>query len=55
MNVTAADLVVLELDDLMLAFVSPANEGGKQNVPGLEHVYNRLTRRITVAATLLQS
>ncbi|MGZ0173522.1 MAG: hypothetical protein ACKVHE_28715 [Planctomycetales bacterium] len=31
------DLVVLELDDLLLAFVGPANEGGKQNVVGLEH------------------
>jgi hypothetical protein len=26
------DLVVLELDDLLLAFIGPANEGGKQNV-----------------------
>ena len=31
------DLVVLELDDLLLAFIGPANEGGKQNVVGLEH------------------
>jgi hypothetical protein len=31
------DLVVLELDDLLLAFIGPANEGGKQNVAGLEH------------------
>jgi hypothetical protein len=30
------DLVVLELDDLLLAFIGPANEGGKQNVVGLE-------------------
>ena len=31
------DLVVLELDDLLLAFIGPANEGGKHNVVGLEH------------------
>ena len=31
------NLVVLELDDLLLTFVSPANESGKQNVAGLEH------------------
>jgi hypothetical protein len=31
------DLVVLELDDPLLAFVGPANEDGKQNVSGLEH------------------
>jgi hypothetical protein len=30
-------LVVLELDDSSLAFVGPANEGGKQNVVGMEH------------------
>lgn len=29
--------VALELDDLLLEFVFPANEGGKQNVAGLEH------------------
>ena len=40
------DLVVLELDDLLLAFVGPANEGGKQNVVGLEHeLHWRLGRR----------
>jgi hypothetical protein len=31
------DLVVLELDDSPLAFIGPANEGGKQNMVGLEH------------------
>jgi hypothetical protein len=31
------DLVVLELDDSPLAFIGPANEGGKQNVAGLEN------------------
>ena len=31
------DLVVLELDDLLLTFIGPANEGGKQNVVRLEH------------------
>jgi hypothetical protein len=30
------DLVVLKLDDPLLAFVGPANEGGKQNVVVLE-------------------
>jgi hypothetical protein len=30
------DLVVLKLDDLLLTFIGPANEGGKQNVAGLE-------------------
>jgi hypothetical protein len=35
------DLVVLELDDLMLAFVSPANECGKHNVVRLEHELHR--------------
>jgi hypothetical protein len=31
------DLAVLKLDDLLLAFIGPANGGGKQNVAGLEH------------------
>jgi hypothetical protein len=31
------NLVVLELDNSPLAFVSPANEGGKQNVVELEN------------------
>jgi len=31
------DLVILELDDPPLAFVGLANEGGKQNVSGLEY------------------
>ena len=31
------DLVILELDDSPLAFVGLANEGGKQDVSGLEH------------------
>ena len=30
------DLVVLKLDDPLLAFVGPANEGGKQNAVVLE-------------------
>ena len=30
------DLVVLKLDSPLLAFVSPATEGGKQNVVGLD-------------------
>ena len=31
------DLVVPKLDDPLLAFVGPANEGGKHNVVVLEH------------------
>ena len=30
------DLIILKLDDLLLAFVVPANEGGKQKVVGLD-------------------
>ncbi|MBT6158093.1 MAG: hypothetical protein HOH82_25830 [Planctomycetaceae bacterium] len=31
------NLAILEFDDLLLTFVGPANESGKQNVAGLEH------------------
>lgn len=30
------DLIVLKLDDSLLAFVVPTNENGEQNVAGLE-------------------
>ena len=40
------NLVVLELDDSLLAFVSPANEGSKQNVVGMEHeLHGKIDRR----------
>jgi hypothetical protein len=48
------NLVVLELDDLLLAFVSSVNEGGKQNVVGLEHERHWKLGRGQAAAQISQ-